>query len=112
MLAEQSARLQPESAGADKTAFETRMQPVKRTAPVQPVQHETRVQPVRRAAPVRPVQRETRVQVQEVQREAPLHPVPLGVPIAIPSVTVDDTSIPDTLTSVTLTVPFWETTNE
>src|SRR6266851_3383655 len=33
MLAEQSARLQPESGGADKTASETRMQPV---------QHETR----------------------------------------------------------------------
>jgi hypothetical protein len=88
MLAEQSARLQPESGGADKTASETRMQ---RAAPVQPVQHETRVQPVRRAAPVRPVQRETRVQevqretrvqavqreahVQLVRREAPLQPV-------------------------------------
>src|SRR5258707_6347719 len=54
MLAEQSARLQPESGGADKTASEARMQPVRRAAPVQPVQHETRVQPVRRAAPVRP----------------------------------------------------------
>src|SRR6266849_647763 len=73
MLAEQSARLQPESGGADKTASEIRMQPVQRAAPVQPVQHETPMQPVRRAAPVRPVQRETRVQ--EVQREAPLHPV-------------------------------------
>jgi cytochrome b561 len=75
MLAEQSARLQPESGGADKTASEIRMQPVQRAAPVQPVQHEARVQPVRRAAPVRPLQRETRVQVQEVQREAPLQPV-------------------------------------
>jgi cytochrome b561 len=73
MLAEQSARLQPESGGADKTASETRMQPVRRAAPVQPVQHETHMQPVRRAAAVRPVQHETRAQ--EVQREAPLHPV-------------------------------------
>src|SRR5450432_3872184 len=73
MLVEQSARLQPESGGADKTASETRMQPVQRAALVQPVQHETRVQPVRRAAPVRPVQRETRVQA--VQREAPLQPI-------------------------------------
>src|SRR5450631_3278606 len=73
MLVEQSARLQPESGGADKTASETRMQPVQRAALVQPVQHETRVQPVRRAAPVRPVQREARVQA--VRREAPLQPV-------------------------------------
>jgi hypothetical protein len=73
MLAEQSARLRPESGGADKTAFETRMQPVRRAVPVQSVQHETHMQPVRRAAAVRPVQHETRVQ--EVQREAPLHPV-------------------------------------
>src|SRR5712692_2718018 len=82
MLAEQSARLQPESGGADKTASETRMQPVQhetrvqpaqRTAPVRPLQRETRVQPVRREAPLQPVQRETRVQ--PVRREAPLQPV-------------------------------------
>jgi hypothetical protein len=81
MLAEQSARLQPESGGADKTASETRMQPVQhetrvqpvqRTAPVGPVQRETRVQTVRREA-LLPVQRETRVQ--PVRREAPLQPV-------------------------------------
>src|SRR5713226_4782687 len=82
MLAEQSARLQPESGGADKTASETRMQPVQhetrvqpaqRTAPVRPLQRETRVQPVRREAPLQPVQRENRVQ--PVRREAPLQPV-------------------------------------
>src|SRR5216683_2490150 len=82
MLAEQSARLQPESGGADKTASETRMppvqhetrvQPAQRTAPVRPLQRETRVQPVRREAPLQPVQRETRVQ--PVRREAPLQPV-------------------------------------
>src|SRR5713101_3817513 len=73
MLAEQSARLQPESRGADKTASETRMQPVQRTAPVRPLQRETRVQPVRREALLQPVQRETRVQ--PVRREAPLQPV-------------------------------------
>src|SRR6266849_391642 len=82
MLAEQSARLQPESGGADKTASETRMQPVQhetrvqpaqRTAPVRPLQRETRVQPVRREAPLQPVQRETRVQ--PVRREALLQPV-------------------------------------
>jgi hypothetical protein len=82
MLAEQSARLQPEFRGADKTASETRMQPVQhetrvqpvqRTAPVRPVQRETRVQPVRREAPLQPVQRETRVQ--PVRREALLQPV-------------------------------------
>ena len=75
MLAEQSARLQPESGGADKTASEIRMQPVQRAAPVQPVQHESRVQPVRREAPVRPLQRETPVQEQQVQREEPLQAV-------------------------------------
>jgi cytochrome b subunit of formate dehydrogenase len=82
MLAEQSARLQPESGGADKTASETRMQPVRRetrvqpvqrTAPVRPVQRETRVQTVRREAPLQPIQRETRVQ--PVRREALLQPV-------------------------------------
>ena len=82
MLAEQSARLQPESGGADKTASETRMQPVQRetrvqpvqrTAPVRPVQRETRVQTVRREAPLQPIQRETRVQ--PVRREALLQPV-------------------------------------
>src|SRR5450755_4890140 len=73
MLAEQSARLQPESGGADKTASETRMQPVRRAAPVRPVQRETRVQEVQREAALHPVQRETRVQA--VQREAPLQPL-------------------------------------
>src|SRR5216683_315583 len=73
MLAEQSARLQPESGGADKTASEIRMQPVQREAPLQPVQRETRVQAVQREAPLHPVQRETRVQA--VQREAPLQPI-------------------------------------
>src|SRR5450755_4463225 len=73
MLAEQSARLQPESGGADKTASETRMQPVRRAAPVRPVQRETRVQEVQREAALHPVQRETRVQA--IQREAPLQPV-------------------------------------
>jgi hypothetical protein len=42
----------------------------------------------------------------------PVQPVPLGVPIAIPRDTVDGTSVTETLTSVTLTVPFRETTNE
>src|SRR5450432_2117054 len=82
MLAEQSARLQPESGGADKTASETRMQPVRRAAPVRPVQRETRVQEVqreahvqlvRREAPLQPIQREA--PLQPVQREAPLQPV-------------------------------------
>src|SRR5450755_1658440 len=73
MLAEQSARLQPESGGADTTASETRMQPVRRAAPVRPVQRETRVQEVQREAALHPVQRETRVQA--VQREAPLQPL-------------------------------------
>src|SRR5229473_1907208 len=82
MLAEQSARLQPESRGADKTASETRMQPVQRTAPVRPLQRETRVQPVRREALLQPVQRETRASpvqrealLQALLREAPLQPV-------------------------------------
>src|SRR3981081_4868319 len=57
MLAEQSARLQPEFRGADKTASETRMQPVQHETRVQPVQRETRVQPVRREAPLQPVTR-------------------------------------------------------
>jgi hypothetical protein len=73
MLVEQTARLQPESGGADKAASETRMQPVQHETGVRPVQRETRVQPVRREAPVRPVQRETHVQA--VRREAPLQPV-------------------------------------
>jgi Ethylbenzene dehydrogenase/Prokaryotic cytochrome b561 len=73
LLAEQSARLQPESGGAE-TASETRMQPVQRAAPVRPVQRETRVQPVRREAPLQPVQREVRVQP-PVRREAPVPPV-------------------------------------
>src|SRR5450432_2195344 len=73
MLVEQSARLQPESGGADKTASETRMQPVQRAALVQPVQREAHVQLVRREAPLQPIQREARVQL--VRREAPLQPV-------------------------------------
>src|SRR5216684_2774077 len=97
MLAEQSARLQPESGGADKTASETRMQPVQhetrvqpaqRTAPVQPVQRETRVQPVRREALLQPVQRETRASpvqrealLQALLREAPLQPVQRDAPL-------------------------------
>ena len=91
MLAEQSARLQPKSGGADKTAsetwmqpvqHETRVQPAQRTAPVRPLQRETRVQPVRREAPLQPVQRETRASpvqrealLQALLREAPLQPV-------------------------------------
>src|SRR5260370_26145322 len=97
MLAEQSARLQPESGGADKTASETRMQPVRhetrvqpvqRAAPVRPLQRETRVQPVRREAPLQPVQPETRVQpgrreapLQPVQRENPVQPGPPEAPL-------------------------------
>src|SRR5713101_4832962 len=81
MLAEQSARLQPESGGADKTASETRMQPVQRTAPVRPLQRETRASPVQREAllqallreaPLQPVQRDALLQ--PIQREAPLQP--------------------------------------
>src|SRR6202163_2088110 len=73
MLAEQSARLQPESGGADKTASETRMQPVRRAAAVRPVQRETRVQPIQRDAALQPIPRDARVQL--VGREAPLQPV-------------------------------------
>src|SRR5216683_1895414 len=79
MLAEQSARLQPESGGADKTASE---------APMQPVQRETRVQPVRREALLQPVQRETRASpvqrealLQALLREAPLQPVQREAPL-------------------------------
>jgi hypothetical protein len=74
MLAEQSARLQPESGRAAATLPETRMQ--------QPVQREIHVQPGLRAAPLQPVQRETRVQpaqrealLRPIQREAPLQPI-------------------------------------
>src|SRR5229473_2902855 len=72
MLAEQSARLQPESAGADKTASKTRMQPVQRTAPVRPLQREALLQALLREAPLQPVQRDALLQ--PIQREAPLQP--------------------------------------
>jgi hypothetical protein len=79
MLAEQSARLRPESGGADKTPSETGMRPVQRAAAVRPVQRKKRVQPEQREAPARPIQRETGVQpeapLQPVQRETGVQPV-------------------------------------
>jgi hypothetical protein len=53
LLAEQSARLQPESGRADKLPSETDMPPIQR---------EARVQPARREVPVKPTQREAHAQ--------------------------------------------------